>query len=327
MKRFVISVFVLLLAASLFAGAVNEKKEKIILRWGTVHADSTITTQMMRRIIDEVNSKAKGVEIQGFNNGVLGSSRDLVEGVQTGMVDIIIEGPGFFSSKIPVSTIVDAPYIYRDAEHMSKVLNGQFGQQLNEQFLKNNVRILGAFYYGTRQLTMSKAEVHSVKDMQGLKIRVPENKAYMEMIASWGARATPMPLGDLYLALQTNVVDGQENPLPTIDGQKFYEVQKYIILTSHIVAPNFIFINEPAFQKVSPEDQAIIQTAMKNGIAWNDAEVLKSEETLRKDLVTKGVTFITPDLESFRTVTGPWLISKFETDWGKGTWESIQAVK
>ncbi|MDR0583779.1 MAG: DctP family TRAP transporter solute-binding subunit [Treponema sp.] len=327
-KAILLLLAVMLLAPAVFGRGSGEQQQKVVLRWGSVHAETTITTQMMRRIIQEINSKTEGrVEIQGYPNSALGGSRDLVEGVQAGIMEMISEGPAQFASWIPMASIAEAPYIYRDVSHMNKALNGPFGDKLNEEFLKKNVRILGSFYYGTRQLTTSKAQINSVKDMQGLKIRVPEVKAYVEMINSWGARPTPIPFGDLYMSLQTNVADGQENPLTTFDGQKFYEIQKYLILTDHIICPNMIFINEDVWKKISPADQQIIQVAVANGIAWNDAEVKKSEEDLKKDLTAKGVTVITPDVESFRAVTGPWLVSRMEADWGKGTWEFIQNVK
>jgi tripartite ATP-independent transporter DctP family solute receptor len=330
MKKMFAVLFVLILSSVfIFAkGGGEGQGQKLILRWGSVHADSTITTRMMHKIIEEVNSKIGGrVEIQGYPNSAVGATRELVEGVQAGIVDIISEGPSQFATMVPLASIAEAPYIYRDVAHLNKALNGPFGDRLNEEFLKKNVRILGAFYYGTRQLTTSKTEIHGVKDMRGLKIRVPEAKLYLEMVNSWGSKPTPIAFNDLYMSLQTNVVDGQENPLTTFDGQKFYEVQKYIILTDHIICPNMIFINEDAWKKISPEDQQVIQTAVANGIAWNDAEVLKSEQELQKALTTKGVTIIRPDVESFRAVTAPWLIPRFEADWGKGTWEFIQNIK
>lgn len=321
----------LVLSASLvFArgGGQGEGQQKVVVRWGSVHAETTITTQMMRRIIQEVNTNTQGrVEIQGFPNSALGGSRDLVEGVQAGIVEMVSEGPAQFASWIPMASIAEAPYIYRDVAHLNKALNGAFGERLNAEFLKKNVRLLGGFYYGTRQLTTTRADVRSVQDMQGLKIRVPEVKAYVEMINSWGARPTPIPFGDLYMSLQTNVVDGQENPLPTFDGQKFFEIQKYIILTDHIICPNMIFINEDTWKKISPADQKVIQTAVANGIAWNDAEVTRSEEELKKSMTSQGVTVVTPDVESFRAVTGPWLSRTMESDWGKGTYEFVQSIK
>jgi tripartite ATP-independent transporter DctP family solute receptor len=331
-KAFVFLLTAVMLAQAAFGGGGAGDKpagqQKTVLRWGTVVAEGNVTVQMMRRVAEEVNSKTGGrVEIQVFANGVLGTARDLVEGVQSGMVDMTIEGPGYFAGMVPVATVLDAPFIYRDAEHMAKVYKSPILEKIGAEFIKKNLRILGAANYGTRHLTTGKIEVHSVKDVQNLKIRVPESKGYVEMINSWGAKPTPMALTELYMALQTNVVDGQENPLPTINAQKFYEVQKYVILTGHITTANIVFINEGVWQKISPEDQKIIQTAVDNGIVWNDGEIKRLEQELVSELTAKGMIFITPDRESFRTVTGPWITRQFEADWGKGLWEQIQDVK
>jgi len=282
----------------------------------------------MRRIIQEVNSKTEGrVELQGHPNSTLGGSRDMVEGVQAGIVEMITEGPAQFAPWVPLASIAEAPYIYRDVDHLHKALNGEFGKRLEVEFLKRNVRLLGALYYGTRQLTTTNKEVRSVRVMAGMKIRVPEVKSFVEMVNSWGARPTPITIGDLYLSLQTNVVDGQENPLPTIDGQKFHEIQKFIILTDHIICPSMIFINEDSWKKISAADQKIIQDAVASGIAWNDAETIKMEEALKKTMTERGVTVITPDVASFRAVTLPHLSRVMETDWGKGTIEFIQNIR
>ena len=331
MKKALLVFLVVLLVlpvSTIFAKGAGDGQQKVVLRWGEVNSEATIRAQMMKRIIQEVNSKTGGrVEMQGYPNSALGGSRDGVEGIQAGLVEMITEGPAQFAPWIPLASIAEAPYIFRDVDHLHKALNGEFGKKLGEEFLKKNVRLLGALYYGTRQLTTTNKEVRSVKDMQGLKVRVPEVKAYVEMINSWGARPTPITLGDLYLALQTNVVDGQENPLPTFDGQKFYEIQKYIILTDHIICASMIFINENSWKKISAADQKIIQDAVASGIAWNNAETLKQEAELKKTMASRGVTVITPDVESFRAVTAPHLIRTMEADWGKGTWEFVQSIK
>lgn len=324
-----LAVLMVLPVSVVFArGAGHGDGDRIVIRWGSVHSEATITTQMMRRIINEVNTRTEGrVEIQGHPNSTLGGSRDLVEGIQAGMVEMVTEGPAQLASWIPIGSIAEAPFIYRDIGHMERALAGAFGDRLNEEFLKNNVRILGSFYYGTRQLSTTRTNIRSVSDMQGMRIRVPEVKAYVEMVNSWGARATPIPFGDLYLSLQTNVVDGQENPLTTFDGQKFHEVQNFIILTDHIICPNMIFINENVWRRISPADQRIIQEAVANGIAWNNAEVIREEEELKRTLAQMGVTVVTPDVESFRAVTGPHLIRVMEPEWGRGTWELVQSIR
>ena len=146
------------------------------------------------------------------------------------------------------------------------------------------------------------------------------------MIEAWGARATPMNLGELYLSLQTKVVDAQENPLTTFDSQKFYEVQDYVILTQHIICPNCIFINENVWQKISPEDQKVIEDAIAEAIVWHDQEIEKAEIELQQELEERGVTIIAPDVESFRSVTAPFIESRFEEKWGVGTWDRIQEM-
>lgn len=330
MKKSLTVLLVLAMVCSLaFAqGGAESKKETVVIKWGSVHTPESLTTQLMNRIIAEVNEKTEGrVRMEGYPSSALGGSRDLVEGVQNGLVDMCTEGPAQFASVgIPVADIAEAPYIWQSREHMSRAMNGEFGDWLNETFLKNNVRILGTFYYGVRQLTTTNKPVYSINDVKGMKIRVPQSAMYMAMIEAWGAKATPMNLGELYLALSTNIADAQENPLATFNAQKFYEIQKYVVLTDHIICPNSIYINEKVWQKISAADQQTILEVIAKNIAWHDEENVKLEEQLKAELKTKGVTIITPDVESFRSVTGPYMAAKFEEKWGKGTWEMVQSL-
>ena len=328
MRKLLVFALSILLLLSVVSAQGSSDSGKIVIRWGSVHTPDSITTQMMNRVIEQVNTGTEGrVEIQGFPSSALGSTRDLVEGVQTGLVDMCTEGPSQFASVgIPVADIAEAPYIWRNREHLSRAMNGEFGKWLNETFLEHNVRLLGTIYYGTRHLTTTDTPVYSPEDVKGMKIRVPESALYMAMIEAWGARATPMNLGELYLSLQTKVVDAQENPLTTFDAQKFYEVQKYVILTSHIICPNGIFINENLWQKISPEDQKVIEDAIAEAIVWHDEQIALEEEALIKELEERGVTIITPDVEAFRAVTAPYIEAKFRDKWGEGTWDMIQAL-
>ena len=115
------------------------------------------------------------------------------------------------------------------------------------------MRILGTTYYGTRHITTTSKEVKSPADMVGFKLRVPENDVFKAMAEAWGAKPTPMNFGELYLALKQNVVDGQENPLPTIKSGKFDEVQKYLVLSAHIITPRLVVVNEAFWQGLTPE--------------------------------------------------------------------------
>ena len=310
MKKFLAFVLVLTLMLAVGAQGAFAATE---LRWASVHPEEQVVTQMMFRAIDEINANAEDVHVTGFPNGQLGGSQDVVEGVQAGIVDIITEGPAQFATWIPKAAAVEAPYLWQSVEHMQVALNGEYKDVLNELFSAVNVKIMGSFYYGTRQLT-TKKEIHTLADLAGMKIRVPQSDLYVKMVESWGAAATPMNLNELYMALQTGTVDAQENPLTTYQAQSFYEVAPYIIMTNHIICPNMIFMNQSTWDKMSEHDQEVVQTAINNAIAWQDEQILASEESLVKTLVEEnGCTVIEPD-DTIREATIPFIQPLIE-DW------------
>ena len=310
MKKILALALALCMVLAFAATASAAPKE---LKWGSVHTEDHLATQMMMKAIDEINANAEGIHVTGFPNSVLGGSQDLVEGVQEGIVDIITEGPAQFAAWIPKAAQVEAPYLWKDVDHMLKALNGEYKDKLNELFDTIDVKILGTFYYGTRQLTVNK-EVHTLDDLKGMKIRVPQADLYVKMIESWNAAATPMALNELYLALQTGTVDGQENPLTTYEAQKFYETNaKYIILTNHIICPNMIFMNGDVWNSLSEHDQEVVSTAIANAIEWQGQQQLEAEAKLADELTEKGCTVITPD-ETIKEATVPYIQPAIE-DW------------
>ncbi len=310
MKKILALALALCMVLAFAATASAAPKE---LKWGSVHTEDHLATQMMMKAIDEINANAEGIHVTGFPNSVLGGSQDLVEGVQEGIVDIITEGPAQFAAWIPKAAQVEAPYLWKDVDHMLKALNGEYKDKLNELFDTIDVKILGTFYYGTRQLTVNK-EVHTLEDLKGMKIRVPQADLYVKMIESWNAAATPMALNELYLALQTGTVDGQENPLTTYEAQKFYETNaKYIILTNHIICPNMIFMNGDVWNSLSEHDQEVVSTAIANAIEWQGQQQLEAEAKLADELTAKGCTVITPD-ETIKEATVPYIQPAIE-DW------------
>jgi len=310
MKKILALALALCMVLAFAATASAAPKE---LKWGSVHTEDHLATQMMMKAIDEINANAEGIHVTGFPNSVLGGSQDLVEGVQEGIVDIITEGPAQFAAWIPKAAQVEAPYLWKDVDHMLKALNGEYKDKLNELFDTIDVKILGTFYVGPRQLTVNK-EVHTLDDLKGMKIRVPQADLYVKMIESWNAAATPMALNELYLALQTGTVDGQENPLTTYEAQKFYETNaKYIILTNHIICPNMMFMNGDGWNSLSEHDQEVVSTAIANAIEWQGQQQLEAEAKLADELTAKGCTVITPD-ETIKEATVPYIQPAIE-DW------------
>ncbi|MDY0093217.1 MAG: sialic acid TRAP transporter substrate-binding protein SiaP [Candidatus Vecturithrix sp.] len=325
MKRWL--VFAIL--ACLTGLAQRSEAAEITIKWGDVLAVDHPSVMMIEKVAQIAAEKSSGrIEIQAYPGGQLGGSRDMIEAVSMGIQDMVTEGAANFGQWVSSIGIVEAPYIWRGIEHLMQVMDGPIGQDMNRQLIeKRGIRILGTTYYGVRNVTTTDKEIHAVADMKDFKIRVPENEIFLAMARAWGAKPTPMNFNELYLALRQKVVDGQENPSPTIDSAKFYEVQKYLILTGHVITPRLVVINEGTWQKLSQEDQKILQEAIKAGIAYNNAEILQREKDLLAKFQQEGMTIITPDLEEFRKAVLDTVPAMFEEKWGKGLWEQIQNVK
>jgi len=316
-------------AAAVVCALYGAAQAQTILRWGDVVGGSHPQVQMIDRVAAEVKAKTGGrVEIQAFAGGQIGGSRDMIEAVANGSQQLVTEGAANFGAWIPSISVVEAPYIWRDPQHLIKALNGPLLAQYNEQLVKaRGMRILGAVYYGTRHVTTSTKAVNTLADMKGLKLRVPENDVFKAMAESWGARPTPMNFNELYLALKQGVVDGQENPLPTIKSGKFHEVQKYLVLSGHIMAPRLVVVNDAAWQKIAAADRKAVEDVLKAQMAWADSQIIAQEKTLVDEFKAAGVTVLQPDVAEWRKATLAAVPPKFEAKWGKGTYESIANMK
>ena len=324
MKRIAIAVA---LAAGFASATVAA--QQVTIRWGDVVAATHPSVQMIERIAADVKAKSNGrIVIQSFPGGQLGGSRDMIDAVANGAQHIVTEGAANFGAWVPSIGVVEAPYVWRDAAHLQKAMNGPIGEQFNATLVKaRGMRILGTTYYGTRHITTTSKEVRSPADMAGFKLRVPENDVFKAMAEAWGARPTPMNFGELYLALKQNVVDGQENPLPTIKSGKFDEVQKYLVMSGHIITPRLVVVNEAFWQGLKPDDRKIIGDAVRAGIAWQDAELAKQESSLVDTFKASGMTVITPDANAFRAPVLAKVPKMFESKWGAGMFEKIQAIR
>ncbi|MDR1519367.1 MAG: sialic acid TRAP transporter substrate-binding protein SiaP [Planctomycetota bacterium] len=301
----------------------------IVLKWGDTQGPTHIAVQMIGRIAKNVADRTGGgLVIQSYPGSQLGGSIQMIEGVQLGSLDITTEGAANFGQFLPAIGVMESPYVWRDAAHLEKVMNGPIGEEYNQKLISaTGMRILGATYYGARQITTTSREVRGIKDMAEFKLRVPENEVFLAMANSWGAKPTPMNFNELYLALKQNVVDGEENPLPTIEAAKFYEVQKYLVKSYHIVTPRLIVINEETFQKLGGDNQKILLDCVADGIRWNNAEILRKESELEATFKNYGVTIIEVDIDEFRRPILEKVVPQFEGKWGKGAWERIQSIQ
>lgn len=304
------------------------RAQSTTIRWGESLATTHPQVQMAERIAKEVREKTSGrIDIQVFPNSQLGSGKDMIEAVSSGALQMTTDGAGAIGAFLPQLSVIEAPYLWRNAAHMAKAAGTALYTKLNDDLVaRRGMRMLNITYYGKRHLTTGKKAVHVPADMAGFKLRVPPVDTFLAMAESWGARATPIAFGELYLALSQGAVDGQENPLPTIQSGKFFEVQKFLVLTEHIITPRMIMVNEAFWKGLKPADRDVLQAAFATGAAWQDKELLSQEATLVGTFKTQGMTVIEPDLAAWRKPVLDTVPKKFEEKWGKGTFESLLAL-
>jgi TRAP-type transport system periplasmic protein len=310
-----------------FAPAILRAQQTVI-RWGDMLATTHPQVQMIDKIAAIAKEKSSGrIDIQSFPNGQLGSGKDMMDSVVSGALTFTTDGAAALGALLPQLSVIEAPYLWKDAAHMAKVgASPQFAAMNDDLVKKRGLRMLAVTYYGKRHLTTGKKEVKAVADMAGFKLRVPPVDTFRAMAEAWGAKATPINFNELYLALSQGAVDGQENPLPTIATAKLNEVQKFLVLTGHIITPRLIIANEAALMALDPADRTVLDEAVVEGVKWQDAELASQEGSLLGKLKEAGMTVIEPDVESFRKPVLEQLPPKFEEKWGKGTWDALAAL-
>jgi tripartite ATP-independent transporter DctP family solute receptor len=288
----------------------------------------SVSVTMAERIAKDVKEKSGGrIDIQVSANSQLGSGKEMIEMVSSGGLQMTTDGAGALGAFLLQLSVIEVPYLWRDAAHMAKAAGTPLYAKLNDDLVaKRGMRMLNVTYYGKRHLTTGSKSVHTPADMVGFKLRVPPVDTFRAKAEAWGARATPIAFGELYLALSQGAVDGQENPLPTIQSGKFTEVQKFLVLTEHIITPRMIIVNEAFWKSLRPADRDVLQTAMAAGAAWQDKELLGQEATLVGTFKSQGMTVIQPDLALWRKPVLDSVPKKFEDKWGKGTFESLLAL-
>ena len=264
--------------------------------------------------------------IEVFPASTLGKETDINQGLTLGTVDIIYTGQLFAGRTHGPLAIGGAPYMFRDFAHWNAYRNSPLFKELAEGYeKKGGHHVTSLTYYGERHTTSNKA-INKPEDMKGLKIRVPDAPLYTMFPRAVGANPTPIAFAEVYLALQNGTVDAQENPLPTIDAKKFYEVQKFIALTGHITDALLTIVAGGTWKKMSPEDQKTVEAVLKEAADRCTKEIVDIEKGLAAEFEKKGKTVAKVDRAPFRNAVmklhnGP------DATWDKATYDKLQNLK
>lgn len=216
----------------------------------------------VEKFIEIIDEKTDGaVKFDVHPGGELGGEREMIEETQFGTLDMVVTSTGPLGNFAPKSLALDFPFVFRDREHAYKVLDGEIGDEINEQIADSGVYNLAWWETGFRHISNNQRPIVEPEDMRGLKIRTMENPIHLDAFEELGAAPTPMSFTELYTGLEQGVVDGQENPMTVIVPNKLYEVQDYLTLTSHVYSPGAVLINQAKFDGLSSELQDIIRDA------------------------------------------------------------------
>ena len=273
------------------------------LKWAHVYETSEPFHKYSVWAAEEIKKRTNGkYDIQVFPASSLGKEADINQGLTLGTVDIILSGASFAGNTYKPLAITYFPFIFRDAEHQLSYAKSDVFKELAKGYDdKSGNHITALNYYGARHVTSAAAKpVSKPEDMKGLKIRVPDAPAYLAFPKSLGANATPIAFAEVYLALQNGTVDAQENPLPTIEAKKFYEVQKNISLTGHIVDSLLTVVSGNLWNKLNAEDKKIFESVMQEAAEKTGREIIASETRLVEEFKKKGNNVITVDKNAFR---------------------------
>lgn len=251
----------------------------------------------------ETNSPVP-VTVEIYPNGQLGGERELAEALQLGSLEMAV-APGAIASFAPEQAVIGLPYLFQSREHAYAVLDGDIGDDLAASLPSQGLRLLTYWENGFRQITNSKRPINTPADLQGIKIRTPEDPVYVAAFSSWGANVTAMAWSEVFTALQMGSIDAQENALSIAVTNSLWEVQDYLSISNHIYGACQILMSEAFWQSLSPEVQKVVQEAADYSRDWEREFLKEQDDTYLKTLSDNGMAVNYVDTDAFVQASQP----------------------
>ena len=309
-----------------------EAADPITLRISTPAVPGDWHAEMLTVFKDELEQTAPGeFDVQIYLNATLFQQGTEPAAMARGNLDMALISAQDIAKQIPEYSIFTAGYLIRDPEHQWQVFEeSDVGAEFKARVLEEmDVKILATAYLGTRQLNLREVkDVATPADLEGVTLRMPGADTWQFLGRALGANPSPMAFNEVYLALQTGAIDGQDNPLPTDEKAKFYEVTEQIVLTSHLVDQVFFSIAAPTWDQLSDEQKTKVEDAAKVAAKWNTEKRIEDEARLLDFFKEQGLTITEPDVAAFREhVQKAYLESEYSQAWPDGLLDRINAVK
>ena len=326
-RMFTTSIAALGVAASMSMGA---SAEGLTFTLATSGSETDQRSVAMAEVFAPMVSDF--AEYKAGYNGTLFAQGTELEAISRGNLTMSIASAQELAQFFPEFSIFATGYVHQDAAHQVRVFNDAlmdpFKQKVEDEL---GVKLLSVMYLGRRHVNLrfprSEVDVQTPADLEGVNLRMPGTDAWQFLGAALGASPTPLAFSEVYTSLSTGAVDGQDNPLPTVVDQKFYEVTKQIALTSHLVDLNYIAFSKETWDSLTPEQQMTVQRAADAAAAYGRLKQLDKENNLADFIRSQGVEIYTPDLEAFRKhVQAQYVGSEAAASWPDGVLDRINTL-
>ena len=313
MRRLLFALLVLL--ASL--AACGREHTQLELRFGHVASPGSLTAISAEEFARRANQRLGDLgKITVFGSSQLGDDETLLVKLKLGTVDFSLPST-IMSSAVASFGLFEMPYLVRDREHMARIEQALVWPRLAPDAAARGYELLAVWENGFRHITNDTRPIESPADLRGIKLRTPRGRWRVRLFQTFGANPTPMSLSETFMALQTGVIDGQENPLSQIHSQKFHEVQRFLTLSSHVYTPAFLLAGRDRWQSLAEPVRSILSTTAREVQAFVYEQAEDLEKSLLADLQASGIAVNECDRERFLAAGRP-IFEEFARDVPRG---------
>jgi tripartite ATP-independent transporter DctP family solute receptor len=295
------------------------------------HATSTESSQHLTalKFAELVKERTKGdIELAVFAGSTLGNDQQMINLTRGGTIDVVFSGSANFNGIVAQTAALELPFVFRDSGHVYKVLDGAIGQGLLDELGKHNLKGLAYLENGWRVFTNNKRPVNVPDDMKGLKVRTTPNPFLIEAFRLLGTNPSPLPISELYSALETGAFDAQEHPLPVFWSSKFYEVQKFLTMTNHAYSPIIAVMNKAKFDGMPADYQKIIVDSAREAAAYQRDFNMNDAHKIIQELKDRGLQVVErPDMAPFRALVKEPVRKAYAEKNGMDLLNAIDTVK
>ena len=313
-------------AAALPFQRASAQSAKYRLRYGTAFPASHPGVLRIIEASEAIKKQTNGlVDLQVYPNSQLGSEPDMFTQTRSGALDFMSTS-GVNQTVVPVGGINAVAFAFESYDKVWSAMDGDLGNYVRDQFGKVGLHVMPKVLdNGYRNITASAKPIVTPDDLKGFKIRVPGNPLWVTLFKTLGAAPTPINFGELYAALQTHVVDGQENPLALIQSAKLYEVQKYISLSGHIWDGHYIFANATRWNSLPQDVRTTVTAALSDAATKQRQDIQEFNEKAAKEMQAAGVTFNKVDTKPFRdALRAGGFYTEWKSKFGADAWALLE---